>query len=267
MLTHTNLISESILVNDTIQLLQSNGGRADVMQVIDDVMNIGEAEPFLAKTLVADLVGSDPRLQFIDDEFIEFVGYDFESQSIAEMDYVVIDLETTGTKCAQNRVTEIGAYRVENGQITEEFQTLINPETPIPIFITELTGISDAMVADAPRFRDIASDLLNFIDDAVIIAHNAHFDISFLNMEIRRVFGTYRLGNPHLCTVQLSRRLLPQLMNHRLHTIAEHYGITIKNRHRAADDALATAKIFINFLDSLKYRGASDFASVNMIRA
>jgi len=113
------------------------------------------------------------------------------------------------------RITEIGAYRVKNGEVTDEFQTLVNPEMPIPRFITELTGISDDMVAGAPVFADIADDFLSFIGDSILVAHNSGFDMRFLNSEIARVFPDYRVANPCLCTVLLSRKLLPDIENHR----------------------------------------------------
>ena len=100
----------------------------------------------------------------------------------------------------------------------------------------------------------------------VLVAHNAHFDVRFLNHEIGRMFEDYRVGNPHLCTVNLSRKLLPDLENHRLHTVAEYYSIFIKNRHRAADDALATANIFCNFLVEMNDVGITDLSEAQKLR-
>ena len=99
------------------------------------------------------------------------------------------------------RIIEIGAYRVRDGRVADEFQTLINPEMPIPEFITRLTGISNEMVANAPVFSDVVHDLLSFIGDSILVAHNSGFDMGFLNYEIGRVFEEYRVANPCLCTV------------------------------------------------------------------
>jgi DNA polymerase III epsilon subunit family exonuclease len=265
MRVYPSLISDSLLVNETIQLLQSFGGSASVMEVCDTVFQIQSAGATLARNLVSDLIQADPRL-ILNDEMVEFVPLSHESRHLLETNYVVFDLETTGAKCPPCRITEIGAYRIERGQITDEFQTLVNPDCPIPPFIVSLTGITNSMVKHAPRFADVAVDFLDFIGDAVLVAHNAHFDMRFLNHEIGRLFSGYRVANPNLCTVQLSRRLLPHIENHKLHTVAEHFSINIENRHRAAGDAEATAKIFVHFLADLRARGVRDVAAARSFR-
>src|SRR5690606_17189618 len=121
--------------------------------------------------------------------------------------------------------------------------------------------ISDDMVEDAPLFSDIASDLLNFIGDSVLVAHNARFDMGFLNHEIGLLYEDYRLENPALCTVHLSRKLLPNIENHKLKTVARHYAVDLINHHRASDDAKATAHIFLNLLTDLQGRGINDLGS------
>ncbi len=258
---YSNLISNSVLVNDTIALLQSSEGPVTAVDIVDCVLKISRPEPNFAKLLVSDLIQIDPRLKFVGDATdaaVEFIPLDFGSRELRETDFVVFDLETTGAKAPPCRVTEIGAFRISGGKIVAEYQTLINPRMPIPSFIVELTGISDDMVKNAPEFGEIAEEFLEFVGDAVLVAHNSPFDMRFINHEIGRVFDGYRLGNPHLCTVQLSRKLLPDIENHRLHTVADYYSIVIENRHRAADDALATAKIFVNFLDHLSEKGIKD---------
>jgi len=258
MSSYPNLISNSVLINDTIALLQSSTGPVTAVDIVDCVLKISRLEPQFAKLLVSDLIEIDPRLKFTDEATVELVQFDFESRNLYETDFVVFDLETTGAKVPPCRVTEIGAFRISRGKIVDEYQTLINPLMPIPAFITELTGISDDMVKNAPQFSEIAEEFLAFVGDAVLVAHNAPFDIRFINHEIGKVFDGYRLGNPHLCTVQLSRKLLPQIDNHRLHTVADYYSIIIENRHRAADDALATAKIFVEFLSWFREKGMND---------
>lgn len=257
---YPNLISESLLITETIEFLQSFGGRASAVKIVDYVMKIPAPAPDLARLLVSDLIEIDPRLQ-LNEDMVELIENSFESRSLTETEFVVFDLETTGAKTPPCRITEIGAYRIKGGVITEEFQTLINPETIIPPFISVLTGITDRMVRNAPKFCDVAEDFLNFIGNSVLVAHNAHFDIRFLNYEIDRIYQGYRVANPHLCTVQLSRRLLPNIANHRLQTVADYYSIAIKNRHRAADDAFATAKIFVNLLAQMQNLGVSSLAA------
>lgn len=264
MVPYPNLISDSVLVGDTIELLESLGGRATAVNVVDHVMKIRQAEPNLAKLLISDLVETDPRL-FLDDDFVELRLIDNDSRNLFETDYVVFDLETTGAKAPPCRITEIGAYRIKNGEIAEEFQTLVNPETPIPEFITGLTGISDQMVKSAPKFSEVAKDFMEFIGDSVLVAHNAAFDMRFLNFEIGRLHSNYRVGNPHLCTVKLSRRLNQNVENHRLNTLAAYYSVSLENHHRASDDARATAHIFINLLSELRELGIADLMTAQKL--
>lgn len=266
MTPYPNLISESLLISETVKLLRSFGGRAAATSVVDFVMKIRRPDSQLAKKLVAELIERDPRLR-LNGEIVELVVADYESRELEDTEFVVFDLETTGSKTPSCRITEVGAYRVKNGAVIGEFHTLVNPKTPIPSFITQLTGIDDEMVADAPVFADVAHNFLEFIGDSILVAHNAGFDMRFLNNEIGRVFPEYRLANPCLCTVQLSRKLLPEIVNHKLKTVAEHYSIDLYNHHRAAADAHATAHIFINLLTQLSNDGVTDLATVRKMGA
>lgn len=265
MTPYPNLISDSLLINETIQLLQSFGGRAPVVEVVDTVMKISRPQVDFAKLLISDLVENDPRLQ-LNEDTLELIVFNHDARQLFETDFVVFDLETTGAKTPPCRITEIGAYRVSGGKIVAEFETLVNPETPIPPFISDLTGITNSMVRRAPKFREVVADLLDFIGDAVLVAHNSHFDMRFLNYEIGRIHENYRMANPCLCTVQLSRKLLPHIENHRLHTVAGYYSIDIENRHRAAGDAHATAKVFVNLLSQLENLGVRDLATAKKFK-
>ena len=264
MTPYPNLISESLLINDTIALLRSFGGRASAVSVVDFVLRIRKPQPALAKLIVADLIERDPRLA-LNGDMVELAANAFDDRELEGAEFVVFDLETTGAKAPPCRITEIGAYRVRNGEVTGEFQTLVNPEMPIPPFITALTRITDDMVSDAPLFKDIAHEFLSFIGDSVLVAHNSGFDMRFLNYEIGRIFGEYRLANPCLCTVQLSRKLLPDIVNHKLKTVAEHYSIDLVNHHRASADAFATAHIFINLLTRMQTDGVRDLAAIKKL--
>ncbi|MEZ5422093.1 MAG: exonuclease domain-containing protein [Pyrinomonadaceae bacterium] len=257
---YPNLISNSLLINETISLLRSFNGRASAVSVVDFVMKIRRPDPLMAKLLVGDLIERDPRLELREDT-VFLIADDHLDGEIAETEFVVFDLETTGAK-EPHRITEIGAFRVKGFEVKDTFQTLVNPETSIPPFITALTGINDEMVADAPRFAEIVNDFLEFIGDAVLVAHNSAFDMRFINHEIGLVFPEYRLANQCLCTVALSRRLLPDIENHKLKTVAEHYSIDLSNHHRAGADAYATAHVFVNLLDQLRSNGVTDLATV-----
>jgi DNA polymerase III epsilon subunit family exonuclease len=259
-----NLVSDSALVQETVEMLRVCGGRAFAADIADLVLKLPDLEAEIAAMLVADLIKDDHRLQLRDGFMVELDCENVEARALYETDFVVVDVETTGAKTPPCRVTEIGAYRVSRGRIVAEFQTLVNPETVIPPFIVQLTGITNEMVKDAPVFENVAHDWLDFADEAVLVAHNAPFDVRFLNHEIARVFPGRRMINSHLCTVKLSRRIFPGLLNYRLHTVAEHFAIQILNRHRAADDALATAEIFLHMLDRLNQHGVRDVAGARL---
>jgi DNA polymerase III subunit alpha, Gram-positive type len=259
-----NLISDSALVQETVEMLRVSGGRAPAADIADLVLKLPDLDAELALMLVADLIKDDHRLLLHDNATVELDCENVEARQLYESDFVVVDVETTGAKTPPCRITEIGAYRVSRGRIVAEFQTLVNPESVIPPFIVQLTGITNEMVKDAPIFADIAHAWLDFADEAVLVAHNAPFDVRFLNHEIARVFPGRRMINSHLCTVKLSRQIFPGLLNYRLHTVAEHFAIQILNRHRAADDALATAEIFLHMLDRLNQHGVQDVAGARL---
>ena len=257
----TNLISDSTLVQETIELLRDCGGRANAAEIVDAVFKVSHIDEELAGLLVADLVKGDRRFKLVDSKTIELQEDDVESRLLKELDFVVVDLEATGAKMPPNRVIELGAYRICKGRIVDKFLTLVNPEIPIPRFVISLTGITNEMVKSAPLFADVAPRWLDFVSDAVLIAHNAPFDTSFLNHEISRVYPGHRMVNSHLCTVRLSRRVFPGLNNYRLDTVADHFSIPISHRHRAGSDALATAEVFLHLLSRFEDHGVMDLAA------
>lgn len=148
--------------------------------------------------------------------------------------FVMLDLETTGGSAVRDRITEIAAVRVEHGQEVARWSTLVNPGVPIPPFIESLTGISDAMVADAPTFAEVAPQLLALLKDAVFVAHNVRFDYSFVQQELARL--NQPLDIKTLCTVRLARRLYPQHKGHGLDAIMQRHGLHTEARHRAMGD-------------------------------
>jgi DNA polymerase-3 subunit epsilon len=167
---------------------------------------------------------------------------------LRSLSYVVVDTETTGGSLwFGDRITEVAAVVVRNGEIAEIFETLVNPERSIPPFITALTNITWDMVKDAPRFADICERVLGVLDGRIFVAHNAEFDWRFLCAEVMRASGR-QLDGSRLCTVRLARRLLPQLRSRRLDSVAQYYGIDIRDRHRAGGDAHATAQILLRLL-------------------
>ena len=262
-----NLVSDSTLVQETIDLLRLSGGRANASQIVDVVFKVSHIDEELAGLLVSDLIKDDRRFKIVDGNTIELQAYDSESRLLKELDFVVVDIEATGAKMPPNRIIELGAYRISDGRIVDNFVTLVNPEIPIPRFVMALTGITNEMVKEAPLFAEVAPKWLEFVADAVLIAHNAPFDTNFINHEISRVYPGHRMINPHLCTVTLSRRAVPGLANYRLDTVSDHFSIPIVDRHRAGSDALATAEVFIRILERLEEHGVRDLAEARSFRS
>lgn len=158
------------------------------------------------------------------------------------MIYAIVDIETTGGVAQNGGITEIAVVVHDGNTILETFQTLINPGRAIPGYITGLTGISTDMVADAPYFAEIADELLSVLKGKIFVAHNVNFDYNFLHYEFLKTGREFNF--PKLCTVKLSRKILPGLRSYSLGAICSHVGITITDRHRAYGDALATAHLF-----------------------
>lgn len=156
--------------------------------------------------------------------------------------YSIIDIETTGGSARSERITEIAIYIHDGKTITDEFVTLINPERNIPYFITNLTGITNEMVENAPKFYEVAKKIVEITEGQIFVAHNARFDYSFIKQEFKSLGFNFRRSI--LDTVTLSRKLLPGHNSYSLGNICSDLGININGRHRAAGDAFATTKLF-----------------------
>lgn len=175
--------------------------------------------------------------------------------------FIVVDIETTGMTPPEHAITEIAALRIWRGQVTDRFATLVNPGRPIPYPIQQFTGITNAMVANAPRIDEVIAEFWYFAGPAPIVAHNSAFDRRFINHFARQAMGL-ELTNDDLCTVRLARKLLPQLSSKSLGPVAAHFGIDIQARHRAMGDAEATAEVFLHFLRRLDADGIRDLPTL-----
>ena len=178
--------------------------------------------------------------------------------------YTVFDLETTGLKGNRDEIIEVGAVKIKDGQLIDQFSTFVRPTGKIPAKITEITGIRDDMVATAPAIKKVLGEFLEFVGDSILVAHNASFDHSFLQAALRKT-GHKKRDYPLCDTLNLSRALFPQLKNHKLNTLCQHLGIKLENHHRAVDDAQATAGIFIKMLAHLREQGINRFKDVNAL--
>lgn len=156
--------------------------------------------------------------------------------------YAIIDIETTGGSASRSKITEIAIVLHDGQKVLDTYETLINPEAPIPYNITRLTGISQEMVKDAPKFYEVAKKIVEMTEGAIFVAHNVRFDYSFVVEEFRNLGFTYT--RKQLCTVRLARKAFPGLRSYSLENLIKHFGIKVKDRHRAMADTMATVELF-----------------------
>ncbi len=175
--------------------------------------------------------------------------------------FVIFDIETTGFSPVHDEIIEIGAVKVENGEITDHYSVFVNPGRPIPIRITELTSIDDAMVEDADFIDKVMPEFLAFCEGCALVAHNAQFDVSFIEEKARNL--GYTTDFTVLDTLQIARLLLTELSKFKLNTICKHLGIKQEHHHRAVDDARVTAEVFLKFIAMLEKQGIMDVDKLN----
>lgn len=171
--------------------------------------------------------------------------------------YTVVDLETTGLDPVANEIIEIGAIKTENGEAKDIYNKLIIPDSAISAEITRITGITQEMVEGCPKIGSILDEFLKFIGDSTLIVHNADFDISFIKEALKKAKKD-DLKNAVVCTLKTARALLPNLENHKLHTIAHYFNIPISARHRAIGDCEATLQVWLSMVKKLKDRGINN---------
>ena len=223
---------------------------ATAAELLDLVFVARGRDPDFGDRFLAALLGADPRFRFDPVEQRWRVrACDGLRRPLAEVEFVVVDLETTGGAPGPDGIIEIGAARVAGGRLTDRFVSLVNPSRPIQPFVTRLTGITDAMVAAAPPLAEVLPRFVEFAGGAVLVAHNADFDLGHL-----RAAGA-PLDAPVLCTIQLARRLLPESRRRSLDAVAARLGIGCVGRHRALPDAEIAAEILCVFLERLRERG------------
>lgn len=188
-----------------------------------------------------------------------------KEQKLEEETYVVFDLETTGFSPVKNRIIEIGAVKVQGEEIIDRFSSFVNPLVPIPFEIEKLTSISDGQVMDAPLIEEVLPQFLEFVKDAVLVAHNAGFDMGFILENCKR--QGIKTDFTYIDTVTMARVLLPNQGKHTLDAVAKTLHISLENHHRAVDDAEATAEIFIKFIPMLLQEKADTLRLVNALGA
>ncbi len=161
--------------------------------------------------------------------------------------YAILDIETTGGQFNEEGITEIAIYKYNGHEVVDQFISLVNPEIPIQPFVVKLTGINNAMLRSAPKFYEVAKRIIEITDGCILVAHNASFDFRILRTEFNRL--GYDYNKPTLCTVELSKEILPDQLSYSLGKLVKALGIPMADRHRASGDALATVKLFQLLLD------------------
>jgi DNA polymerase-3 subunit alpha (Gram-positive type) len=183
-------------------------------------------------------------------------------QTLSDAEYVVFDIETTGLSVTDNKIIELAGIKMRDGQEIGRFETFVNPHEPIPYNIQQLTNITDDMVRDAPELEPKLKEFIEFVGDAVLVAHNARFDVGFIQHSCKQL-GLPPVENPALDTLELARFLHPTMKNHRLNTLAALYKVSLENHHRAIDDTIALGGILVGLLKETQARGINELHALN----
>ena len=244
-----------------VELVQARRGAVSVEEAARVLFALERSPAALARSLLADVVDGDARLAWLGSR-VGLAGVPEAETQIEDAEFVVFDLETTGLSASRNRICEIGAVRVRDLEIADTFETLVDPGSALPSFVAALTGIREAELRRAPRAEVAVRRFLDFAGDAPLAAHNARFDVGFIEREVERLTGR-RVGAPVVDTVWLARRLLHGRSGRfSLAHLAHFFGVSTEPCHRALPDALATAEILVALLGLAQERGARTVADV-----
>lgn len=230
----------------------------DAIAIADtnDVQGFPEAMEAGDETGLKIIYGTD--INFVDDFEKIVTNYDRDKRYNT---YVVFDIETTGLSSRNDKITEIGAVKIKDGIITDRFSQLINPEKEIPQIVVELTGISNSLVENEPTIEKVIPEFYEFAKDAVLVAHNAKFDISFIRREYKN--NNIEFNHPILDTLVLARATMTHMKRFNLGTLCKNLGVSLVGAHRAVNDAEATAEVFIKLVGKIKREEEFNFDNLN----
>ena len=200
------------------------------------------------------------EMYMIDDEALMITNP--KDKKIDEEEFVVFDIETTGLNSHTNKIIEIGAVKIKAGRIIDRYSQLINPGISIPYHITEITSITNEQVANQPKIDEVIGKFVDFIGDAVLVAHNAPFDMGFIKRDIKEYLNI-DLENSVIDTLQMARDLFPDFKKYGLGDLNKSLGLALEKHHRAVDDSQATANMFIIFLEKYKEKGIEYLKDIN----
>jgi len=249
------------LVDSVMEALES--GPLDSTHIALNVLGLKGAPEVVADRVVVALVGSDPRVQRLGDGLWAKANAAFDSPKLSECVFAVVDVETTGLSAGNgDKIVEIAVVAATKTTVQLVFESLVNPERPVGEFTSSITQITDEMVKEKPTFPEIADDVLAALAGRVFVAHNVSFDWGFVSRELRQA-RDLTLEGPKLCTVDLTRRYVKGLRRRNLDSVSQYFGVEIDERHRAAGDAVATARVLQRLLDLAQDTGA---VTVNDLR-
>jgi len=247
-------------VDDLHALLEQAGEALDYREAWPHLFPVANCPPDLMHELVADIVRSDERFSWESDVHVGLASWHARRRDLADVAFTVVDIETTGATPGASKITEIGAVRIEGGRESSTFSALVNPGVPIPEMITGITGIDDTTVADAPPIDEVLPRFVEFAAHSVLVAHNAQFDLGFLDYELGRL-ERRTFPRPALDTLRMARKLCPQ-QRCSLKELAYRFDTRVKPVHRALQDAQATGEILLLFLSRLEEQGMSTLEEV-----
>lgn len=201
---------------------------------------------------------------YVVDDGVPIVHRQAERDIVADT-YVIFDVETTGLSAAYDTIIELAAVKMRNGDVIDRFERFADPHRPLPAKIKELTGITDEMLVGAPELSDVLRDFKSFIEGTTLAAHNARFDIGFLQAGFRK-FNLGEITNPVIDTLEMARNFVPGLKNYKLNTLCAHFGIELVSHHRAVYDAEATGHLLWRMIRDLRDKGVKDQLQLNEMR-
>ncbi len=249
-----------------VDLLEERHSPLRAVEAVRETFALSHVPDGLARTLLDDVVAADSRLAW-NGSAVGLAAHDEEASPIEAATYVVVDLETTGLRPGRAAICEIGAVRLRGLDPAGTFQTLVDPGQSLPAKIVSLTGLADPMLRDAPRASAAVRDFLDFAGDCVLVAHNARFDLGFLNREVEHLSGR-RLAAPVIDTVWLARKLLGERTRRTgLASLAQFFGTSVTPCHRALPDAQATAEVLVALIGIAQERGATTVADLCRLAA
>jgi DNA polymerase-3 subunit epsilon len=236
-------------------------GPADTLDLARTVLRLS-GPPSLVRTAVFSLLGSDARFR-VDANGVWTLGDVRAALALDELRYAVVDVEATGGEyLSGDRIIEIAIAQVHRGQVGELWHTLVNPGRSLPFGVQHLTGIGETMVLDAPFFDHVAPEVARRLQGRLFVAHNVAFDWRLVYAELNEALGSAP-SLRRLCTIRMSRFLLPRVRRRNLDALARHFGIVNHARHRAHGDALTTARVLVRLLDEARARGIYDLNALD----